>query len=101
MSGRFDEMAKTLATPMPRGQFLLSILTARLAFMIPEILLVLLVGWLGFRVPMMGNLLTWIVVVTPLMPWADSVLLTKVVTSLFPLLSRTAVRQPSRAALVN
>jgi ABC-type multidrug transport system permease subunit len=56
-------LKRLLATPMRRGQFLLSILVARLAFMIPEMLLLFFVGWLGFGVPMVGNVLTWAVLI--------------------------------------
>src|SRR5262249_48455231 len=56
-------LKRFLATPMRRGDFLLSILMAPLAFMIPELVLLFFVGYLGFGVPMMGNLATWMVVV--------------------------------------
>jgi ABC-2 type transport system permease protein len=44
-----------LATPMNRADFLWSILTARMVFIFPEILTLLLVGWLGFGVPIYCN----------------------------------------------
>jgi ABC-type multidrug transport system permease subunit len=56
-------LKRLLATPMPRSQFLLSILVARLAFMAPEMLLLFLLGWLGFGVPMHGNFISWLIVV--------------------------------------
>jgi ABC-type multidrug transport system permease subunit len=56
-------MKRFIATPMRRSDFLLSILTARLAFMLPEMLLLVLVGWLGFGVPMQGSIIAWSVVV--------------------------------------
>ncbi len=49
---------RLMATPMNRGDFLLAILTARLVFLIPEMLALFLVGWLLFGVPIHGNLLT-------------------------------------------
>jgi ABC transporter DrrB family efflux protein len=52
-----------VATPMRRTDFLLSILTARMAFMLPEMVILVLVGWLGFGVPMQGSVLTWGLVV--------------------------------------
>jgi ABC transporter DrrB family efflux protein len=51
-------LKRLLATPMRRGDFLLSILSARLLFMLPEMVLLLLVGYLVFGVPMRGNLVT-------------------------------------------
>jgi ABC-type multidrug transport system permease subunit len=56
-------LKRFLATPMRRGDFLLAILIARMAFMVPEIILIFLVGWLGFGVPMVGNLLTWTILI--------------------------------------
>ena len=56
-------LKRLLATPMRRGDFLLSILIARLIFMIPEMILLFLVGWLGFGVPMVGSLWTWMVLI--------------------------------------
>jgi ABC-2 type transport system permease protein len=51
-------LKRLLATPMRRADFLLSILGARLVFMLPEMLLLVLVGRFGFGVPVQGNLLT-------------------------------------------
>jgi ABC-2 type transport system permease protein len=51
-------LKRFLATPMRRADFLLSILGARLVFMLPEMLLLLLVGWFLFGVPIEGNPLT-------------------------------------------
>jgi ABC-type multidrug transport system permease subunit len=48
-------LKRLLATPMRRGDFLLAILGGRMIFMLPEVLLMLLVGWLGFGVPMLGS----------------------------------------------
>src|SRR5207249_3871436 len=42
---------------------LLSILTARMLFMLPEMLLLLLVGWLGFGVPIQGSLIALFIVI--------------------------------------
>ena len=44
-------LKRFLATPMRRSDFLLSILSARLVFMLPEMVLLLLFGWLVFTVP--------------------------------------------------
>jgi ABC-type multidrug transport system permease subunit len=52
-----------LATPMNRADFLWAILTARMVFIFPEMLTLLLVGWLGFGVPIYGDLLTLTVVI--------------------------------------
>jgi ABC-2 type transport system permease protein len=49
-------LKRLLATPMRRGDFLLSILSARLVFMLPEMLLLVLVGRLGFGVPIVGSI---------------------------------------------
>src|SRR5438874_1661698 len=46
-----------LATPMRRGDFLLSVLASRLVFMLPEMLLLGLLGTLGFGMPLRGNVL--------------------------------------------
>jgi ABC transporter DrrB family efflux protein len=56
-------LKRFLATPMRRGDFLLSILLARLVFMVPDMLLLLLVGWLGFGVPVLGSLFTLLLVI--------------------------------------
>jgi ABC-2 type transport system permease protein len=44
-------LKRFLATPMRRSDFLLSIMSARLVFMFPEMVLLLLFGWLAFGVP--------------------------------------------------
>jgi ABC-2 type transport system permease protein len=54
---------RLLATPMNRRDFLLSILTARMAFLFPEMLSLLLIGYFLFRVPIHGNLLVLVVVI--------------------------------------
>src|SRR5437899_3288675 len=51
-------LKRLLATPMRKEDFLLSILLGRLVFVLPEMVLLLLVGRLGFHVPIEGNLLT-------------------------------------------
>jgi ABC-2 type transport system permease protein len=56
-------LKRFLATPMRRSDFLLSVLASRLLFLFPETLVLLLVGCLGFRVPINGNLLTLILVI--------------------------------------
>jgi ABC-type multidrug transport system permease subunit len=52
-----------LATPMNRADFLWAILTARMVFIFPEMLTLLLVGWLGFGVPIYGSPLTLTLVI--------------------------------------
>jgi ABC-type multidrug transport system permease subunit len=51
-------LKRYLATPMRRSDFLLSLLTARMFFMVPEMLLLLAVGWFVFGVPIYGDVLT-------------------------------------------
>jgi ABC-2 type transport system permease protein len=54
---------RLLATPMNRRDFLLSILTARLTFLFPEMLSLLLVGYFVFHVPIHGNPVSLAVVI--------------------------------------
>jgi ABC-type multidrug transport system permease subunit len=54
---------RLLATPMRRTDFLLSLLLARLVFLIPEMSLLLLVGSWGFGVPIKGDPFTLSVVI--------------------------------------
>jgi ABC-type multidrug transport system permease subunit len=54
---------RLLATPMRRTDFLLSMLIARLVFLIPEMSMLLLVGWFGFGVPIKGDFFSLIVVI--------------------------------------
>ena len=54
---------RLLATPMRRGDFLLAILFARLLFLIPEMLSLLLIGYFLFGVPINGNLLVLILII--------------------------------------
>jgi hypothetical protein len=56
-------LKRLLATPMRRGDFLATILTARMVFLLPEMILLLLVGTLGFGMPLRGNLLTVLLVI--------------------------------------
>ncbi len=56
-------LKRFLATPMRRDDFMLAILSARLMFMLPEMILLLLVGWLGFGVPVRCGPLTLAVVI--------------------------------------
>jgi ABC-2 type transport system permease protein len=57
-------LKRFLATPMRRGDFLLSIMSARLVFMFPEMALLLLFGcWLVFDVPIRCSLVTLAVVI--------------------------------------
>jgi ABC transporter DrrB family efflux protein len=56
-------LKRLLATPMRRDDFLLSILAARLVFMVPDMLLLLLVGHFLFGVPINGSLATLLLVI--------------------------------------
>jgi ABC-2 type transport system permease protein len=51
-------LKRLLATPMRREHFLLALLTARLIFLLPEMGLLLAVGYFAFGVPLVGNFLT-------------------------------------------
>jgi len=50
-------LKRLIATPMRRGDYLLSQILGRLAFLLPEILLLAGFGWLVFDVPMRGSLI--------------------------------------------
>jgi ABC-2 type transport system permease protein len=54
---------RLLATPMHRGDFLFALLTARMFFLLPEMLSLILVGWLAFSVPVQGSMFTLLVVI--------------------------------------
>jgi ABC-2 type transport system permease protein len=54
---------RLLATPMHRGDFLLSLLTTRLFFLMPEMLALLLLGRLAFDVPLRGSWLCLLTVI--------------------------------------
>jgi ABC transporter DrrB family efflux protein len=56
-------LKRMLATPMHRSDFLLSLLSARMVIMLPEVVLLLLFGAYIFDVPMRGSLLTLLVVI--------------------------------------
>jgi ABC-2 type transport system permease protein len=56
-------LKRLLATPMRRSDFLLSILSARMVFVFPEMLLLLLFGWLVFDVPVRCPLPTLVLVI--------------------------------------
>src|SRR5262249_5166506 len=45
-----------VATPMPRRDFLLALLGARLTFLIPDLTILLLLGTVGFGMPIRGSL---------------------------------------------
>lgn len=49
---------RLMATPMRHSDFLLSLLIARLLFLLPEMASLLLVGWLWFGVPIHGSVFT-------------------------------------------
>jgi ABC-2 type transport system permease protein len=50
-------LKRLMATPMPRGFYLLSHLLARLGFLILEVIVLLLFGWLVFGVTSQGSLI--------------------------------------------
>jgi ABC-type multidrug transport system permease subunit len=54
---------RLLATPMRRTDFLLALVLARFIFLIPEMTMLLLFGWLVFGVPIYGNPLAMIAVI--------------------------------------
>jgi ABC-type multidrug transport system permease subunit len=56
-------MKRYLATPMNRADFLLSMVTARLALMIPEVLLLLGFAYFIFGVPVVGNVFVLMLVI--------------------------------------
>lgn len=56
-------LKRLLATPMRHSDFLLSILGERVVFMVPDMMILALVGWFGFGVPMRGNLALLLLVV--------------------------------------
>jgi hypothetical protein len=56
-------LKRLLATPMRREDFLLAILTARMVFLVPDMIFLILVGRLGFGVPVNGNPLTLALVI--------------------------------------
>jgi ABC-2 type transport system permease protein len=49
-------LKRFVATPMPRRDFLLALLGARLTFVIPDLAVLLLLGTLMFQMPMRGSL---------------------------------------------
>ena len=49
-------LKRFMATPMPRQNFLLAILGARLTFLIPDVAVLMLLGVLGFGMPVRGSL---------------------------------------------
>ncbi len=55
-------LKRLLATPMRRTDFLLSVIGARMVFMVPEMALLVIVGHYGFRIPVLGSLLALAVV---------------------------------------
>ncbi len=55
-------LKRFVATPMPRRDFLLAILGARLTFLLPDLIVLLMVGTLMFQMPIRGNLAVLILV---------------------------------------
>lgn len=56
-------LKRLLATPMRRTDFLISILSARMVMLLPEMVLLVTVGTLGFGMPLRGSLPALIVVI--------------------------------------
>ena len=56
-------LKRFLATPMKRRDFLLSVMLSRVLFTIPEVLVILLFGWLAFGVKNQGNLVSLILLI--------------------------------------
>ena len=56
-------LKRLLATPMRRSDFLLSILVSRVVFLVPEMLLLALAGYLMFQTPVRGHVLTLVLVI--------------------------------------
>lgn len=56
-------LKRFLATPMKRGHFLAAIMVSRLCFMVPEVLVLLLFGWLAFGVAIRGSIFAILVLV--------------------------------------
>lgn len=54
---------RLMATPIHHADFLLSLLASRLLFLMPEMCVLLLVGWFLFGVPMLGSLGTLLVII--------------------------------------
>ena len=55
-------LKRFMATPMPRANFLLAILGARLTFLVPDCGVLLLLGTGYFGMPMRGDLLTFVLI---------------------------------------
>jgi ABC-2 type transport system permease protein len=59
---RIGKMLKCfVATPMPRRDFLLALLGARLTFLVPDLAILMLLGTVGFGMPIRGSLFLIIV----------------------------------------
>lgn len=56
-------LKRFLATPMRRSDFMLSIMISRLVFLIPEVILLLVFGWLAFDVKIQGNLIALLFII--------------------------------------
>lgn len=57
-------LKRFVATPMPRRDFLLALLGARMTFLIPDFAVLLLLGHYGFGMPIKGSLVLLVVVVS-------------------------------------
>ena len=56
-------LKRFVATPMKRSDFLLSVMFSRLIFTIPEVLILLVFGWLAFDVRNAGSFLSLLAVI--------------------------------------
>ncbi|MBI3411750.1 MAG: ABC transporter permease [Planctomycetes bacterium] len=54
---------RLMATPMHHGDFLLSLLTSRMVFLLPEMCVLFMVGWLFYSVPMLGSWIALLAVI--------------------------------------
>jgi ABC-type multidrug transport system permease subunit len=51
-------LKRLVATPMRKGHFLLSVIGGRMVFTLPEMFILLAVGWLLFEIPIVGSVVS-------------------------------------------
>jgi ABC-type multidrug transport system permease subunit len=56
-------LKRYLATPMRRSDFMLAIMISRMVFLLPEVLLILLFGYVAFDVKVQGNVIELFIVI--------------------------------------
>jgi ABC-2 type transport system permease protein len=56
-------LKRFVATPMRRSDFLVALMGSRLCFLVPEVIVILLVGYLGFGLEIRGSLLSLLIIV--------------------------------------